>query len=151
MTSIIADALQTPSRETQRDVAVFANTTIVTNPTVEAAGRLNVACQSLIRECDAFETMVADMAGENKNPIAETWAREVQETERLLKLGHRIAVRRVKRVLGADGEDGTEAVDQGGEGEREEGGLGYGLLRSLRYAERGVKRMVKGLPVDASD
>jgi hypothetical protein len=34
------------------------------------------------------------------------------------------------------------------EGEGKKVKLDYELQRSLRYAERGVKRMVKGLPMD---
>lgn len=98
-------------------------------------------------EYNTFETMIAEMAGEDKNPITETWTRDMEETERLLKLGHRTALRNVKQVLGAEdgeGEDGDmeEAED------KNHAELNYELLKSLRYAERGVKRMVKGIPKD---
>jgi hypothetical protein len=64
-------------------------------------------------------------------------------------MGARVALRNVKKVLGADAEGGTDEdgdVDMEGEGKTVE--LNYELQKSLRYAERGIKRMVKGLPVD---
>ncbi|KAF2247804.1 hypothetical protein BU26DRAFT_540758 [Trematosphaeria pertusa] len=144
---IIFEALQTPNQGTRDDVATFPRTAIANNVLFNSAGRVNTACQSLLVEYNTFETMIAEMAGEDKNPITETWTRDMEETERLLKLGHRTALRNVKQVLGAEdgeGEDGDmeEAED------KNHAELNYELLKSLRYAERGVKRMVKGIPKD---
>ena len=87
--------------------------------------------------------MITQMAGEQRNSIAGIWAKDVEETEQKLMLGHEVALRKVKKVLGVDGgEQGSEAVE-GGDDESD-----YQLQKCLKYAERGVKRMVKGLPKD---
>ncbi len=99
---------------------------------------MGTACQNLVSEYDAFESMVAGMAAEHDSPVTQTWVREMQKTERLLELGRKSGVRNLKSVLGDDVEDG---------GIREDDiNLDYRLLKSLTYAERGVRRMVKGLP-----
>jgi hypothetical protein len=93
--------------------------------------------------------MIEDMAGDNTNQVTETWAQDVAETEKQLRLGHKVALRNVRKVLGANNcVDGTGAPeDQEVDGrEMMAGELNYELLKTLRYAERGVKRMVKGLP-----
>jgi hypothetical protein len=98
---------------------------------------------------------------------------EVKETERILTLGRNKAVRNVGRVLGIErlgggGGLGKEEVAvaavgagaaprdgdvDGAEGEVEDDGeeLNMELLRTLEYAERGVKRMVKGIPREEVD
>ncbi|KAF2193821.1 hypothetical protein K469DRAFT_712654 [Zopfia rhizophila CBS 207.26] len=92
--------------------------------------------------------------------ITKAWEQDVYNTARKLEVGHRKALKNVKKVLGMD--DGqeemnrVEKVDQGVEGDSEGDGemphtpVNYGLHNALRYTERGVKRMVKGLPKDAS-
>lgn len=94
--------------------------------------------------------MIVEMAGEDKKPVTETWTREVEETERLLRLGHKTASRNVKKVLGAEnGENDVEAGEEEMRGGEMKGpDLNFELLKSLRYAERGIKRMVKALPKD---
>jgi hypothetical protein len=97
--------------------------------------------------------MIANLRDEQSDPIADTWKQDVEETDRQLKMGARVALRNVKKVLGADVEgDGLGRTDEDGdvdmEGEGEKVELNYELQKSLRYAERGVKRMVKGLPMD---
>jgi hypothetical protein len=61
-------------------------------------------------------------------------------------------LRNVKKVLGADVEDFVMGeADEDGDVDMEGGEeveLNFELQKTLRYAERGVKRMVKGLPVD---
>jgi hypothetical protein len=110
---------------------------------------VNTACKSLVSEYNAFEDMIAGMAEDNQSQVTKTWAQDVAETERQLRLGHKVALRNVKKLLGAsNGERETEAAD---DEERENGGmkgaeLNYELLKTLRYTERGVKRIVKGLP-----
>ncbi|KAF2690131.1 hypothetical protein K458DRAFT_459163 [Lentithecium fluviatile CBS 122367] len=148
LTSLIANALQPRTEHTQANPATFPNTTIATNPTFESAGRVNAACKSLISEYNAIEATIVGMGGDRQKKVTEKWARDVTETEGKLRLGHRVALRNVKKVLGANGETGTGADEE----EQMEGDglmtgeLNYELLKSLRYAERGIKRMVKGLP-----
>jgi hypothetical protein len=113
------------------------------------------ASEGLVKEYQRLDGMIANLRDEQSDPIADTWKQDVEETDRQLKMGARVALRNVKKVLGADvegdglggtDEDGDVDVDMEGEGKKVK--LDYELQRSLRYAERGVKRMVKGLPMD---
>lgn len=93
--------------------------------------------------------MIAKLREERPDTIADTWKQDIEDTDKQLKKGARVALRNVKKVLGADVEDSAmmdedDDVDMEG-GEKVQ--LNYELQKSLRYAERGVKRMVKGLPM----
>ena len=72
------------------------------------------------------------------------------QTARLLRVGAETAIRNVKKVLGADvGDEETEAEDESARLQGlEKMVLNYELQKSLQYAERGVKKMVKCLPQD---
>jgi len=94
--------------------------------------------------------MIAKLREEQPDTIADTWKQDIEDTDKQLKKGARVALRNVKKVLGADVED-SMMTDEDGDVDMERGEkveLNYGLQKSLRYAERGVKRMVKGLPMD---
>jgi hypothetical protein len=111
----------------------------------DSAAKVSAACKSLVSEYNGFEAMVADMAGDKQNQVSKIWAQDVAEAERKLRLGHKVALRSVKKVLGAEeGVNGADADDgeMGGD-DVVTGELNYGLLQGLRYAERGVKRMVR--------
>ena len=85
------------------------------------------------------------MAGNEEIKVSEQWAQDVVDTEWRLRLGHKVAIRNVKKVLGAhNGDNSGRAEDEEMDVEQmatEE--LNYELLQGLRYAERGVKRMVR--------
>jgi hypothetical protein len=66
-----------------------------------------------------------------------------------LNLGARVALRNVKKALGMPRDDDVD--EDGDEEMRDVEGeqvLSYEWQKSLQYVERGVKRMVKGLPDD---
>lgn len=143
--SLISSALQ-PSENN----ATFPNTTIATNPASSRASRASALSESLLAEYKSFEAMIAGLAGDRMNTLSKLWAQDVAETERKLRLGHKVALRNVKKVLGAEDGGRAEGVadeDMDGESNVVEE-LNYELLKGLGYAERGVKRMVKGLPKD---
>ncbi|KAJ4360607.1 uncharacterized protein N0V89_001173 [Didymosphaeria variabile] len=154
MSALITEALTKPNKSTSHESMTFANTKIAGNVIYHSVGKVDAACRSMLSEYDALEAIIDRLAGDNKNEVLEKWMKDVEETERLLRLGHKTAVRHVKRVLGAE----TKGDDTEGEGtlfdDTEGGEKGIGvhkelsleLLEGLRYAERGVKRMVKGLP-----
>lgn len=108
----------------------------------------------LVVEYDRFETMVTETAQDNdsRQPITDTYQEEVKEMEKLLKVGYRNALRNVKKVMRANHEDvemnGTKEVEGevDGYGETMKMQLNYELETALRYAERGIRRMMKGLP-----
>jgi hypothetical protein len=107
------------------------------------------ASEGLINEYRRLDGMIAQLREEQPDAIADTWKQDIENTHKQLKKGARVAVRNVKKVLGADAEDPV-MTDEDGDVDMEgdaKVGLDYELQRSLRYAERGVKRMVKGLPM----
>ncbi|KAJ4295188.1 hypothetical protein N0V90_007198 [Kalmusia sp. IMI 367209] len=148
MSTLIAEALTKSNRVTQREPATFPNTKIASNTIFESANKVDTACRSLLSEYKDFEEMIEKMAGDQDTAIIEKWTQEVKETERLIKLGHRTAVRNVKKVLGTELEGAQIAEEEDGGFGLPQKELNMELLDSLRYAERGVKRMVKSLPKD---
>lgn len=94
--------------------------------------------------------MIAKLREEQPDTIADTWKQDIEDTDKQLKKGARVAVRNVKKMLGGNAENPV-MTDEDGDVDMEgdaKVGLNYELQRSLRYAERGVKRMVKGLPMN---
>jgi uncharacterized protein YbcI len=140
----IFNALKTPNRPTQGDVPTFTGTKIADNAAYVPLANVLTASEALINEYERLDKMIADMRDEEAEPIAETWQQELQEAEQKLQLGARVALRNVKKVLGAEDAGHEEMHDEGEEKQE----LNYELQKSLRYAERGVKRMVKGLSKD---
>jgi hypothetical protein len=146
--STIFNALRSPNRPTPGNVPTFAGTKIAENAAYVPVANVLAAAEDLLNEYERLEKMIVDMRDEQADPVAETWHRELQTAEQQLQMGARVALRNVKKVLGAE-----EATDRHGDqhmDEDEDDGqeLNYELQKSLRYAERGVKRMVKGLPDD---
>lgn len=110
----------------------------------------------MISEYNKLEKIIEEAGQSVGQPLADTWREDVEKTEKLLRYGRRKALRDVKRVLGADAEEEKNDGPQNEEGaEVMEGAEGfmnyelkYDLQKSLQYAERGVKRMVKSIPLD---
>jgi hypothetical protein len=153
--STVFDALRNPNGNARTDVATFAGTRIAKNAAYKPVTEVLIASEALLDEYAELENKIRDMANEQAEPRADAWYQELQEAEQKLHLGARVAVRNVKKVLGAvvddDGEDADlKREDEVQEAEGDEQKLNYELQRSLRYAERGVKRMAKGLPEDDS-
>ncbi|KAF2642792.1 hypothetical protein P280DRAFT_497531 [Massarina eburnea CBS 473.64] len=147
LTSVLVQALQ-PSTEQQtlHDTStMYRNTKIGNNPIFEVTGKINTKCQSMISDYKSFEAMITQMAGEQNDSVTDTWLKDVQEAEEKLAMGQEVALRKVKKVLMGKGNG------HGGDEEGEYAGLNYELYKGLSYAERGVKRMVKGLPKDEMD
>jgi hypothetical protein len=151
MASLIRDALMTPSRPVPGEIPTYTGTKIARNATYVAVADDLAASEGLIREYERLDNLSKDMQNEGPKPMIETWNQELAETERQLNMGARVALRNVKKVLGVEVEDDGRYEDgdenmRDAEGEQE---LNYELQKSLKYAERGVKRMVKGLSGDA--
>jgi hypothetical protein len=143
---VILEALKTPNRPQQNETLRFDGTQIARNAAYTPVADVLASSEALLREYERLDKVSKDMRDGQTEPHADIWHKELQEAERQLQLGARVAVRKVTKMLGAEVEsdgDGdtleTEGADQD---------LNYGLHKSLRYAERGVKRMVKGLPED---
>ncbi|KAH4175645.1 hypothetical protein HBH70_049390 [Parastagonospora nodorum] len=154
ITSTILNALTTLNRDLKGEAPTFAGTKITENAVYMPLIDVLSSSEALLEEYERLDKMIMDMRDEQEEPVPEAWHQDIQDAEKKLQMGARVALRNVKKVLGADvendegatAEDGDAAM-QDNEGELE---LNYELEKSLRYAERGVRRMVKGLPgVDA--
>ncbi|KAF2874597.1 hypothetical protein BDV95DRAFT_540162 [Massariosphaeria phaeospora] len=157
--SRISESLQRPPpyNVADRQHITYPGTQISMNPLISTASSILYASDAAVSEYKRLEQIITTTAQDREQPITQMWEQEVQETERLIRLGHNSALRNVKKVLGADDGNGNmeegakHEAGAGGDGEQEEMALNYELERTLRYAERGVKRLVKGLPADEVD
>lgn len=127
----------------------LGETKIARNAILKIIGEVLNASQQLIGEYDRLNEMIVGIWDAEPEGVAEAWTEDVEKTARLLKVGAATAFRNMKMVLGADVEadnvveEGSERMDA-----VETMELNYELQKSLQYAERGVKKMVKGLPQD---
>jgi hypothetical protein len=148
----IRHALKTPNRPVQGDVPTFTGTKIADNAAYVPVANVLTASEALLDEYERLDKMIVDMRDEEEDPVAETWQQELREAEQKLQMGARVALGNVKKVLGADDASHEHSDEHSDEEIHDEGkekqALNYELQKSLRYAERGVKRMVKGLPED---
>lgn len=151
LTKSILEALQTPNRPISGTTPTIGNTKIARNAVFKSAANVLTVSGHLIDEYDRLENLIAGMRDAEPEGIAEAWAEDVEGTARLLRIGAESGIRNVKKVLGADVED----ADTGGtkeEGKRMDGvdnmELNFELRKNLQYAEKGVKKMVRGLPSD---
>ncbi|KAF2649832.1 hypothetical protein K491DRAFT_697782 [Lophiostoma macrostomum CBS 122681] len=133
----------------------YPGTSIDRSATYASANEVVKSSEDLLNEYGRIEKLIEDSKCGDEQPMADSWQQEAKDMERQLELGRKKAIRDVKKTLGADydGERGLEHPEgpDGAEeniGGKENDTLDYELLKTLRYAERGVKRMVKGLPKD---
>ncbi|KAI4624599.1 hypothetical protein J4E83_004275 [Alternaria metachromatica] len=153
LTSTVFEALQTPNRPAKGEPETFAGTQIAGNAVYTSVSSVLRASEALVNEYQRLDGMIAKLREEQPDTIADTWKQDIEDTDKQLKKGARVALRNVKKVLGADVEDSVMTDEDGDvdmEGD-EKVELNYELQKSLRYAERGVKRMVKGLPMDVEE
>jgi hypothetical protein len=146
LASTIFNALMTPNRPMSGNVSTFTGTKIAENAAYVPVANVLTAAEGLLNEYERLDKMIVDMRDEQADPVADTWHRELQSTEQQLQMGARVALRKVKKVLGAEEASDGPGDQELGENEDDRQELNYELQKSLRYAERGVKRMVKGLP-----
>lgn len=157
LTKALMSALTNPNRPVQGETPTYPGTKIAQNTTYAPVSTFLDASDALIAEYQRVDNMSKDMQVDAALPVAETWNEEVAEAERRLKMGARVAIMNVGKVLGmpvdaggeghGDGDGDEEMIDADEEGEGEKQ-LSFEWQKSLQYMERGVKRMVKGLPED---
>ncbi|KAJ4371540.1 hypothetical protein N0V83_004759 [Neocucurbitaria cava] len=148
----IMEALQAPNHPPQGETPTFDGTKITGNITYASAVDVLTASEGLITQYQRLDDRIRDLRNEDTDSVVDKWKQDIHETEMQLKMGARVALRNVKKVLGADVMD-DEVAEESAEDKMEgvvlvEEELNYELAKGLRYAERGVKRMVKGLPKD---
>ncbi|KAH7383252.1 hypothetical protein BKA66DRAFT_529825 [Pyrenochaeta sp. MPI-SDFR-AT-0127] len=155
--SMICEALKSSNRPLQSECPTYSGTKIASNAIHASITNVLTASKGLVNEYERLDKMITDLQNEHTLSMASTWKRDIYQVEEQLKLGARVALTNVKKVLGADVKGDREKtasehnsgdmMEVPGMGEDE---LNYELQKSLRYAERGVKRMTKGLPEDAA-
>ncbi|KAJ4359080.1 hypothetical protein N0V95_002474 [Ascochyta clinopodiicola] len=151
LTNVILNALQTPNRPVQGVTPTLGDTKIARNAVFKSVADVLTASEQLIEEYARLNEVTTGIREAEPEGVAEAWAEDVEKTERLLKVGAETAIRNLKKVLGADVEiDGADMRTEAGKGmdRVEKMELKYELQRSLHYAEKGVKKMVKYLPHD---
>ncbi|KAF9700338.1 hypothetical protein EKO04_001410 [Ascochyta lentis] len=151
LTKSILDALQTPNQTIQGVPPTLGNTKIARNAIFKSAANICAASEHLVDEYIRLDTAIAEIQAAEPEGVAEAWTADVEKTARLLKIGAETAIKNLKKVLGADVEANKkdEKIEAGeGMDKIEKMELNYELQKSLQYAERGVKKMVKNLPQD---
>ncbi|CBX94356.1 hypothetical protein LEMA_P121200.1 [Plenodomus lingam JN3] len=152
MVDSILKALGPPSEPNHRKTTTIAGTKIADHATYTSTTDVLAQSKGLVKEYEGLDGMISDMRSQQGDSVADTWKRKIRESEEQLRKGARVAARNVKKVLGADmsiDEAYKMEVDRKVEIQQDKGdNLSYELQRSLRYAERGVKRMAKGLPFE---
>jgi hypothetical protein len=151
ITEAILKALQTPNRPVQGTPPTLGETKIARNAVFKSVASILTASEQLVGEYDRLDKMIVGIRDAELEGIAESWAWEVDDTARLLKIGAESAIKSVKKVLGADVEvddlEGSILIEEHGRklDALEKMELNYELHKSLYFAERGVKKMVKSL------
>ena len=133
---------------------------VATHQFCTTADRLVRASRKLVAD---YETMAAHV-GEAATAVhraadddaVRAWSANVRRTRSLLEHGYRTMLRRGARLLGVGADEGVPAEEPGERGPVKDAEADIAaerdgdVLTTLRYAERGVKRMAKGLPQDGS-
>ncbi|PVH94299.1 hypothetical protein DM02DRAFT_676276 [Periconia macrospinosa] len=150
--SMLGETLHAPHQSLSNDAVPTnpRNVYFAANSLHMSLSTISESCQSLLFKYNSLENLITQMANELDTSVTEAWATDVAETEKLLGLGHKQAVRGMKRALGM-GAGGTGEEIPRIEGFQKEEKHGFELQKSLRCAERGVRRMVKGLPRSETD
>ena len=135
-----------------------AATVLTSHPDFEYASRAIELSRGLVNEYETISTKVRPVLPEQDQSIIVDWQNHFDNTVRLLGIGHKLALRDVGKVLDLNEGNENEKV-QNTEDEDEsrvvssafpwvKASRSVGLMSTLKYAERGVKRMAKGLPLD---
>jgi len=127
------------------------------HPDFGYASRVIELSRGLVSEYETISTKVRPVLPEQDRSIIICWQNHFDNTVRLLGIGHKLALRDVGKVLNLNEGNENEKVEN--TEDEDESGVGsafpwvkasrpVGLMSTLQYAERGVKRMAKGLPLD---
>lgn len=156
LTRVILEALQTPNRAVQGAPSTFGESKIARNVVFKSGATVLKLSKELVDEYIRLDKTIVDMRDAEPEGVADSWAEEVNETARLLKIGAETAIRNIKKVLGAhvkeDDIEGSTLVEDGEATETLENmELNYELHKGLLFAERGVRKMVRSLPKQEED
>jgi hypothetical protein len=148
LATALVNALQTPNGPPRGGTPKLGDSKIAQNCIYTSVAGVLRGSASLIDEYDRLDKISTSMHDGAQTEISETWKKEIEQTSENLKKGARTALRRVQKVLGAEVQGApvaTSAVDTDVDEDMDEVELNYDLQKRLKYVERGLKRMVKGL------
>lgn len=123
------------------------------NTLLRDARRLVDASKALRTTFEAAEPLIDNVSPPGTERMAQEWQADKEKVTRLLEVGEKGALRKIRKTLGLH----TADVGEKNEDDQEEMRLFKNLSRfprgmtvgdTLGYAERGIKRVVKGLPAD---
>lgn len=131
---------------------MLGDSRIAQNSLYTSAASALRASADLVDTYDGLDKTITRMHTETQTNISETWKEEIECTSENLKKGSRVALKRVQKVLGAGVQDAPdEAGNADGDAHEDmDGELNYEITNRLKYAERGIKRMTKGLEEDGN-
>ncbi|KAF2812290.1 uncharacterized protein BDZ99DRAFT_518148 [Mytilinidion resinicola] len=106
----------------------------------------------MLRDYDAMAMRIEDAVPEADRALPEVWRGEEARVRRVLEVGYRVAVKKVEGALGVERDEDEEEMD--GDAwkvvrenfQRVQAQKVLDVAGTVRYAERGVMRMAKGLP-----
>lgn len=134
-----------------------AATVPTSHPDFEYASRVIELSRGLVSEYETISTKVRPVLPEEDQSIIVDWQSHFDNTVRLLGIGHKLALRDVGKVLDLNEGNENENVENTEDEDESRVASAFpwvktsrsvGLMSTLQYAERGVKRMAKGLPLD---
>jgi hypothetical protein len=151
LTEAILKALETPNHRVQGTPRTFGESKIARNTVFAFGATVLRASKALVEEYVRLDKIIVGMRDAESEGVAESWTEEVEKAGRRLRIGADTAIRNVKKVLGAGVEEGcmegsTLVEDDATMEALEQMELNYELHKGLLFAERGVKKMAKGLP-----
>lgn len=144
--TLIVETLSRPTKPIKHEPSSFAKTRVAGNSIFSSAIKVNTACCNMLSQYYQLEARIDELGPDKNASITEKWMQDIEETERLLRVGHKAAGRNTKKAVGMElhGFEAAETERQDGIGVLKK--LNTELREGLRYTERGVKRMVKGIP-----
>lgn len=150
MSAALLSALQFQARSTRDGQDIYPGTRISVNTSTDVLDEVLAASGYLLAEYARLNNVIAELHDGQTTFDAGAWDKEVSVMEDKLKLGARVALKRVDRALGAVGkhEGGDDKIpDDDMEGvDIEQHKEDLKFFKSLHYAQRGVRRMIKAVP-----
>ncbi len=166
-----------PGKLPHQPLTASASASATSHPYFTEGAALFKHCRSLLQTYETLSNSIAQAVPDDIRDVEQRWRSDAARVERLLFLGRRVAERSIEKVLlrseevGKDVEKAVTRGDgRGGGGEEigaeeqemreasvffrssvergERRGEGVSLVDTLRLAERGVRRLAKGLPVE---
>ncbi|KAJ6282898.1 ribosomal L15-domain-containing protein [Bipolaris maydis] len=127
LASTILEGLRTPNHRTQHNTPTFTGTNIASNAVYTCITDVLSASQSLVSEYKRLDGTISKLREDQAHPIADTWKRDIEETENHLKFGARVALQNVRKVSGAKitSGDAKGLTDENGDVNMTMGALKY--------------------------